>query len=138
MLHIPKAVLDDIIEHLRATYPEEGCGLLIGKVEMEERYVLKVRLTRNTHSDRRSRYTIDPMAMFHAERGAESEGLEVFGVFHSHPDRPSEPSEHDKGTALDTFIYLIIEVSKGEPGEMRAWKYLDDKRGFVEEEIVVE
>jgi len=138
MMRIPGRLLEKIFDHVRSSYPEEGCGVLIGKVDGEERSVVKVRSTRNTHPDRRNRYTIDPVTIFHAERGAESEGLELIGVFHSHPDRPVEPSGHDRDGAWGSLTFMIIAVSKGVVGEARAWRSSGDERGFVEEPIRVD
>lgn len=137
MLRIPRPILDEVLAHLKDRYPEEGCGLLIGRVVGKDRMVVKAKALKNMHDDPKGRYAIDPIAIFRVERSAESEGFEVLGVFHSHPDRPAEPSEHDRNTEWKGYSHLIAEVLQGTVITYKAWFLTDGKKGFVEEDVII-
>lgn len=61
----------------------------------------------------------------------------MVGVFHSHPDRPAQPSETDRALALPWFSYIITSVQGGRALESRSWRLLDDRTGFSEETLMV-
>ncbi len=85
---------------------------------------------------RHNRYLITPQDMLAGEIEADRLGLDVVGVFHSHPDHPNLPSEFDREWALPWFSYLITSVIAGEGG----WQPLlaairGPRKVFTEEKI---
>jgi len=139
-LHIPAEVLDQIHAHGVAAYPEEGAGFLLGEVSGEIRQVVSVLPLDNAREDaaRHNRYLITPQDMLRGERQAAELGLDVIGVFHSHPDHPNAPSEFDREWALPWFSYLITSVQAGKAVGSRSWRLTEDRAAFVQEEIVSE
>jgi proteasome lid subunit RPN8/RPN11 len=137
ILEIPRQLLDDIHAHGEAAYPEESAGLLLGQVEGESRTVAALLpLTNAREQDaRHNRYLITARDMLKAEQEAASRGLEILGVFHSHPDHPNRPSEFDREWALPWFSYLITTVSGGRARASRSWRLVEDRSGFDEEQI---
>jgi proteasome lid subunit RPN8/RPN11 len=75
--------------------------------------------------------------MMAAEDEAEALGLDVVGVFHSHPDHPAEASETDREWALPWFSYLITSVRSGRAAESRSWRLVDDRSIMIEEPLLV-
>jgi proteasome lid subunit RPN8/RPN11 len=78
---------------------------------------------RNIADDPATRFLIDPADHFAALRTARSRGLEVVGVYHSHPASPPEPSPRD----LDEFsesgqLYAIVSL-RAEPAEIRLFRF---------------
>ncbi len=132
-------LLDQIRAHGEASYPEEGAGLLLGEVRGGDRRATALRPLTNAHPQggRRRRYRIEPAEMMAAEDEADALGLEVIGVFHSHPDHPAEASETDRELALPWFSYVITSVRSGQAAESRSWRLVDDRSGMVEEELLV-
>ena len=59
---ISVADLARMSRHCEEHYPQEGCGILIGRVEDETKRVWDVLLTENSHQEgmRSNRYTIPP------------------------------------------------------------------------------
>lgn len=125
--------------HGEEAYPEEGAGLLLGKVEGEVRQVVELIPVSNARQGiaRRNRYLLTPQDMMEGERQAERLGLVVIGVFHSHPDHPDRPSEFDREWALPWFSYLITSVKDGEASRSRSWRLTDDRSRFLEEKIII-
>ena len=88
-------------------------------------------------SARRTRYLIGPKEYLQAELEADRRGLDVVGVFHSHPDHPNSPSEFDREWAQPQFSYVITSIGAGRAQASRCWRLQDDRSSFVEEEIQI-
>lgn len=136
-LQLPPDILTQIHAHGEAAYPEEGAGFLLGRVEGEERRVLSILSADNTREEgaRHNRYLLGPQQMLHAETSAQRLGLDVIGVFHSHPDHPAQPSEFDREWALPWFSYVITSVQSGHAGDTHSWRLAEDRSAFTEEPI---
>lgn len=133
-LRLPDRLRAQMERHATATYPDEGCGLLLGHLIEGEIRVSDVRTVDNAREDsRRNRYAIDPADVLAAEREAESTGLDLVGFFHSHPDAPAEPSATDLAQASwPGFAYVIVSVLDGRVGDVRAWTLSSDRTRFEE------
>ena len=64
-------------------------------------------------------------------------GLDIVGIFHSHPDHPNRPSEFDREWALPWFSYVITSIQQGKAAGSRSWRLEDNRQSFIEETIVV-
>lgn len=133
-LHLSHELLARIEAHGQDRYPEEAAGLILGETNGAERVATEILTMNNTfdQTERTHRYQIDPLAMIEAEREADDRGLELVGVFHSHPDHPAQPSEFDRTMALPWFVYLITRVQAGRARETRGWQLVEDRGGFEE------
>jgi proteasome lid subunit RPN8/RPN11 len=139
-LHVPADILGQIHSYGQKAYPEEGAGLLLGSANAASRKVEIILPLSNAREDaaRHNRYLITPEDMLNGEREAARRGMDVIGVFHSHPDHPNQPSEFDREWALPWFSYLITSVDKGQTTASRSWRLSDDRQKFIEEEIKLE
>jgi proteasome lid subunit RPN8/RPN11 len=138
-LILAEAVLAAIHAHGEQAYPDEGAGLLFGRDESEGRRVVEIYPQDNSRENeaRHNRYLITPQDMLQGELEAARRGLDVVGVFHSHPDHPNRPSEFDRDWALPWYSYIITSVQAGKAIESRSWRLLEDRSLFVEEDIQV-
>lgn len=122
--------------HLCRTYPEEGCGVLVGRERNGVREVVHVVPVENRREDSRARrYLISPEQLLAADRSARAAGLEVVGFFHSHPDHPPEPSSFDRENAWPWYSYLIVSVQRGSVAGQSAWRLREDRTRFDSEPI---
>ncbi|MGA7729723.1 MAG: M67 family metallopeptidase [Chloroflexia bacterium] len=131
---------DTITKHAEGGYPNEICGILLGKDSEGHRVILNAMPIENSfESDEQyHRFRITPQAMFAAEKLARRDRMDVLGVYHSHPDSPAQPSEYDKDHAAWTsWTYIIISIRDGNAAEMRAWRLEDDRSAFNEIELAV-
>ena len=136
MIVLSPAQSRQIIETAEAAYPEECCGLLLGRVhENGDIDVTRVAPSRNIASDdagaprRRDRFEVDPQLRFAVMREIEGTDLAIVGHYHSHPDHPPGPSAHDLASAFEPeLVWLIVAVEKGRAGEITAHR-LDEKAG---------
>jgi proteasome lid subunit RPN8/RPN11 len=128
--------------HATSNYPEECCGLLLGIFEngQKTKRVTEAKSMSNVFekNERYHRYTIDPKEFMEAEIAAESRGLEIVGIYHSHPNAPARPSEFDKTHAWPSLSYVVVELREGKVRETKSWILKDDRTEFVQEEIMME
>ncbi|MCI0651625.1 MAG: M67 family metallopeptidase [Planctomycetes bacterium] len=122
-LHLPPELRAELRLWAEAGYPAEACGLLIGRTMGARVEVLHVRKARNRDKEHAAdRYDLDPSDFLRADTDARAAGLDVVGIWHSHPDHPPIPSETDRRGAWPEYSYLIITVDGGRATEMRAWR----------------
>jgi proteasome lid subunit RPN8/RPN11 len=138
-LHLSAGLLAQIHAHGEDAYPEEGAGFLLGRVDGELRTGILILPASNSREDaaRKNRYQITPQENLKAEELATARGLDVIGIFHSHPDHPNHPSDFDREWALPWYSYLITSVNKGKAVETRSWRLTDDRSKYSEEEIAI-
>ena len=136
-LQILPAVLERIHSQGEVAYPEEGAGLMLGEISQDQRRVMEILALPNVREDtaRHNRYLLSPEDYLKGEAEADRLGLDVLGVFHSHPDHPNRPSEFDRQWAWPNFSYLITSVMMGKAQESRSWRLMEDRANFIEEEI---
>jgi len=138
-LILPKPILEKIHAHGEQTYPEEGAGLLLGEVSQESRKVSSLLPLQNAREDdaRHNRYLLTAEDMLRGEREAEKQGLSIVGIFHSHPDHASAPSEFDREWAIPWYSYLITSIQNGQAADSRSWRLKEDRSSFTEEIIQI-
>lgn len=131
----------------RKRYPYEACGLLLGTIvpvqtrgnpgsKRRTTQVEQVLEADNLERDRgrgHDRYLLDPVAFVRADEVARNCGLEILGIWHTHPDHPARPSETDRQAAWPDYSYLIASVDDRGAITMRSWSL--DGESFVEELI---
>jgi proteasome lid subunit RPN8/RPN11 len=136
-LQLAPGLLEELARLGEGAYPEEGVALLAGRETAGVRHLLRAIQVGNAGAaaERQRRYRIAPNEYVGAELAAARSGLELLGVFHSHPDHPAVPSETDRAWAWPWFTYLIMRVDAGRAGECRAWRLQEDRTGFREEDL---
>ncbi|PSN15773.1 metal-dependent protease of the PAD1/JAB1 superfamily [filamentous cyanobacterium CCT1] len=154
-LHLEAEHRRAIAQELTACYPREGCGLLLGRrtfavegTEETGRTVTGIVPVANAwepslldyaedgeqdHSQR-DRYWIDPADLLKVQRQAREQGLEIIGVYHSHPDHEAVPSECDRTLAWPVYSYVIVSVVQGEVIDLKSWR-LDERNQFRPEPV---
>jgi proteasome lid subunit RPN8/RPN11 len=123
MLRISQGHLASIRRSAEKYYPQECCGVLLGKLVEGERVVAEVvSCTNIADGDQHDRYHIDPAELIDIQKRARDSGLDIVGFFHSHPDHSAVASKTDLREALwFANSYLIVEVSKGRAGEIGSY-----------------
>ena len=127
-----------MINHALETYPNECCGFIFGEDHIDGRKISEVHPTGNSREgDQRRRFEINPLDYLKAERYALANDLTLVGIYHSHPDHPAVPSEHDLKQAVPFFSYIILSVEQDGVKHITSWQ-LDKNNQFQEENILVE
>ena len=135
MILIEQKPLDEMYKDALQSFPDECCGFLFGNEIGEERTVARVLVVNNSKEGyKRRRFEISSKDYLNAERFADENGLQLLGVYHSHPNHPAVPSEHDRVAAQPFFSYIIISVKENEIDGIRSWQ-LNEQFQFEEEKI---
>ena len=151
MIVISKDHWTRICQHARETYPFECCGIITGDRAGDVLFVhrctnIQERLHRENPEefsrDARVGYYVDPQEQFKIISGAEEEGLEVRGFYHSHPDSGAYFSEEDQERAMffdepgypDAF-HIVVSVMGGEARDAKAFKWDGARSAFVSCEL---
>jgi proteasome lid subunit RPN8/RPN11 len=140
-MKLSRQLLQQIHRHLESGYPNEACGVMLGKAGV----VTEVVAADNERTEQpasggesaRNRYLIDPLAYMKIEREADKRGLDMIGIYHSHPDVAARPSQFDLDHAWPNFSYLIVSVVKGKAVESNSWRMRDDRTAFDQEAVEI-
>jgi proteasome lid subunit RPN8/RPN11 len=145
-IEISSVQLQMVFDRATAIYPEECCGILLGKFVDKSKIVVEVIPTINEWTaaeqdddrsrTKHSRYTIPAQEIFQAQKRGRDLNLEIIGFFHSHPDYPAIPSECDRVQAWEVYSYPIVSVIQGKAIELKSW-VLDEDRVFQVEEVQI-
>jgi proteasome lid subunit RPN8/RPN11 len=136
MLRLRTELVETMQAELLRAYPEEGCGILLGREQDGVRHVERVvPLSNHSAEARGNRYLIDPEQFLLTEREGREQELDVLGFFHSHPDQPPVPSGFDLEHAWPYYSYLIVSVRQGRIDDARSWRLADDRTRFEPEPL---
>jgi proteasome lid subunit RPN8/RPN11 len=136
MLILNENIKQQLQEDAFRTFPDECCGFFFGNEQGEERKITEILVVENAKSgDKRRRFEITAKDYLNAELYAEKKSLTLLGIYHSHPNHPSIPSEHDRIAAQPFFSYIIISVNEKEIPSIQSW-ILNDNFQFEEEKIL--
>jgi proteasome lid subunit RPN8/RPN11 len=128
-----------IRRHGEADYPAEACGLIGGTVDGDRKVAVQLVPLVNQRTDAaRRRYEIDPESFRRAQQKLDRDGLDVIGVYHSHPDHPPTPSAYDREHAWPWLSYVIVGVNSGRADQLKSWTLSDDRTVFDEESLTIE
>ena len=133
-MKLPANVYTQILSHCLGGLPDEACGLIAGDADGQVAFCYP---TKNLAASAKL-YEVDPLEHLQAEREAESEGLEIIGVFHSHTHTEAYPSPTDveqASTPLSNPLwhYVLVSLRDTHP-TLRSYRIVD---GQIDEESVV-
>ncbi|MGD8403132.1 MAG: M67 family metallopeptidase [Anaerolineales bacterium] len=94
-------------QHVEVHAPLEACGLLAGKQDSVET-VLKVRNAEQSPV----RFRMDAQEQYNAFEWMDANGLELLGIFHSHPSGPETVSPTDIAEAAYEVVHIIWSRTK--------------------------
>ncbi|HAS43147.1 MAG TPA: hypothetical protein DCS93_21890 [Microscillaceae bacterium] len=134
-LDINQEALELMQKHAEATYPNECVGFFYGKEDDTIRFIEQaVEVPNSKEGDQRRRFEVHPKDYMKAERYALENDTTLLGVYHSHPEHPAIPSEHDLKVAQPFFSYIIVSVKGGKSVRVRSWQL--NETNVFEEEII--
>jgi proteasome lid subunit RPN8/RPN11 len=98
----------EMLNHVDKHAPLEACGLLAGKHDRVEK-VIPVR----NQAQSPVRFMMEPYEQLQAFDWIASHGLDLLGIFHSHPAGPATVSATDIAEAAYEAVYLIWSRAGG-------------------------
>jgi len=150
MLRIEYADYEALRAHGEETYPNECCGVLLGKSVAGEansaantNHVQQIVRAGNTRTDSaHNRYNIAPQELVKIQRQARGMGLDIVGFYHSHPDHPAQWSTTDFAEAHWLGCsYIITSIEKGRAATTNSFLLSGTREGdkkFEDEAIQID
>ena len=109
MTRIEKQAWADMLAHAARAYPEECCGAMFGRAEAGTAVVCRALPLENAfEGPRAKRYEIRPADLLAADRLARHEGLDLIGIYHSHPDCNAYFSETDLKNSCPWYSFVVL------------------------------
>ena len=124
-MKITDAQLKQIYAHAAETYPYECCGFLLGVYD-HNGLVRQVQRAVNQNAERTDRFVISPEEFAQTQANADETGLDIIGVYHSHPDWPAIPSQTDMNNAWENTFFLIVSIHERMPLHTNIWRLADE------------
>jgi [CysO sulfur-carrier protein]-S-L-cysteine hydrolase len=125
-LLLPRRFHDEMLRHARQEQPNECCGLLAGAIEARANGERLARVERSfplvNAAASPTRYDSQPSSLLQAHKAMRALGIEIVGIYHSHPTSRPVPSATDleRNFYGEHAVHFIISLQK-EPPEIRAW-----------------
>lgn len=107
-LELTSLQMDEMIRHVSEQAPLEACGLLGGRNDQ----VKEIYIVRN-QAQSPVRFVMDPYEQLQAFGQIDSHGLDLIGIFHSHPKGPEAPSITDIQEAAYEVVHIILTPLSG-------------------------
>jgi proteasome lid subunit RPN8/RPN11 len=130
---VPASVLAELVRHLAASLPDEGCAVLVGRDDAVR--LVPMENAQATHHARdpetfprspRNAFSLDPRAWLTLLREADRAGERVLAIAHSHPDGGEHFSAEDRRWAapdgellLPGVAHLVVAFEQGRPHNAR-------------------
>ena len=110
---IPVSIVRRLIDHARAEYPNEACGLIIGDAPAADGgRALRFEPTRNAAASP-LRYEIDSADLLRLTMATDDRDEVFWGIVHSHVRSAARPSPTDIGLAFySDALYVLVALAE--------------------------
>lgn len=97
-------------QHAEATYPRECCGAFLGQ---GSQVTLAIPLDNVYEGSQADRFEVRPADLVRVERESRARGVELLGIYHSHPDCDAYFSQTDLENSCPWYQSIVISVKQG-------------------------
>jgi len=103
-----------MVAHAEAKFPNECCGAMIGKIDGDVKHVISAEPMENAYGGSQgSRYELRPEDLLDADKRARAAGLDLIGIFHSHPDCDAYFSKTDLENSCPWYSFVVLSIKGG-------------------------
>ena len=136
MIKIDKAAWDVMVSHAESTFPNECCGAMIGSSDGSEKHVaLAVPMENAYKGGQEDRYELRPEDLLAADKKARAAGLDLIGIFHSHPDCDAYFSKTDLENSCPWYSFVVLSVKSGKFDHAASFLPNPDQTAAEKEEL---
>jgi proteasome lid subunit RPN8/RPN11 len=137
MMRIEKDAWVVIVDHARGAYPDECCGAMLGRPSGGDTPVsTAVPLENAYHGSQKDRYEIRPDDLLAVDRQARREGLELIGIYHSHPDCDAYFSATDLKNSCPWYSFVVVSIREGRFHHAKSFRPNADQTAAEPEELL--
>jgi len=139
MIKIEAAAWRVMVDHARATYPNECCGAMLGTAQGDSKTVVAaVPLENAFHGEQGARYELRQEDLLWSDAEARRKGMDLLGIFHSHPDCDAYFSKTDLENSCPWYSFVVISVKQGRFDHANSFLPDPDQTHAVNEELSYE
>ena len=114
MIEIATEPWDTMVRHAEKTYPNECCGAMLGRLNGGSKLVTEAIPMENAYAgEQGARYELRPEDLLEADRQARARGLDLIGIFHSHPDCDAYFSTTDLKNSCPWYSFVVLSIQNG-------------------------
>ena len=131
-LLLAPGILEEIIQHASRAYPNEGCGLLVGR-QSADRFIPITNISPSP-----AHYEMNPSELVTTLRNLRDTGEQLVAIYHSHPHGPATPSKTDVERAYyPEAAHLIVSLAELKRPQVAAFRIIDSAVLPVEVRVIV-
>ena len=137
MIRVDPNAWEMMVTHAEAKYPNECCGAMVGHIEGDEKQVCGAMPLRNSYvGEQGARYEVRPEDLLEAEKKARAAGLDLIGIFHSHPDCDAYFSKTDLENSCPWYSFVVLSIKGGKFDHANSFLPNADQTVAEKEELI--
>ena len=137
MIRVASEPWQEMVAHARSTYPNECCGAMLGRVDGEAKEVLvAMKLENSSAGSQAARYELRPADLLAADKEARRQGMDLVGIYHSHPDCDAYFSKTDLENSCPWYSFIVLSIQNGEFDHANSWLPNEEQTKAEKEELV--
>ena len=139
MLRIARIPFAVMKAHAEAAYPNECVGAMIGTSGGDAKVVgLAMPLENSAEGSQHAFYQLSNASLLAADKAARQMGLELLGIYHSHPDADAYFSKTDLKHSCPWYSFVVLSVMGGSYHHANSWLPDFDQTRADPEKLVAE
>ena len=132
VIRVRREILGELLVQARADSQHECCGLLSGR----EGVITRIYPAANALASA-TEYEIAPADLFAIMRAIRDDGLELMGIYHSHPAGENRPSARDIDRAYYPHAaYFVLSPLERAPRPIRAFAIREGRADEFDIDVV--
>ncbi|HTB14930.1 MAG TPA: M67 family metallopeptidase [Bryobacteraceae bacterium] len=137
MIRINSEAWETMVAHAQSTFPDECCGVMIGKTDGEVKNVTSAIAVENAYKGKQEdRYEIRPEDLLAVDKNARAQGLDLIGIFHSHPDCDAYFSKTDLENSCPWYSFVVLSIKGGKFDHANCFLPNADQTAAEKEELI--
>jgi proteasome lid subunit RPN8/RPN11 len=137
MIKINSDAWDTMVGHAQSTFPEECCGVMVGTIDGAAKFVTTAIALENAYQGKQEdRYEIRPEDLLAADKNARAQGLDLIGIFHSHPDCDAYFSKTDLENSCPWYSFVVLSIKGGKFDHANSFLPNADQTVAEKEELI--
>lgn len=137
MIKITEDAWKVMVAHAEAKFPNECCGAMIGKIGDDAKDVTAAVPMENAYEgEQGARYELRPEDLLAADKSARAAGLDLIGIFHSHPDCDAYFSKTDLENSCPWYSFVVLSVKGGKFDHAASFLPNPDQTAAEKEELI--
>ena len=111
-----------MVSHARATYPNECCGAMLGRINGEQKTLqVSMQLQNAFEGAQAARYELRPEDLLAADKAAREREMDLISIYHSHPDCDAYFSKTDLQNSCPWYSFVVLSIQKGDFHHANSW-----------------